>query len=340
MATIALPRLATSSDETTKQRPSSQSQYRPRLAGGSPSSLKPVPEWAQAASARRVTRQERVLVARPPHTSRCRGVQQPRGLSLLPDERLLTDRPHTSEEAVKKPVGRGADDVEWAAEHWWSVDSWATHNKAMQMGSQPHSQSPITPDAISLELGVPQMVIPTLRGFDEIFKVIEARERTVQTLRGFLASLGYIRGNARLLPVESQRRARGKLARLLARVRTLTTITVELIQMWRCTIVKAKDDGVVSSYAATHLSEDEKLVGCVTDFVATHAELRATSTARNAATYKLATTMGHKAAGTALPTFYWMGFNYLLKMATDLAFLPIPVCKGTSQSMMYRKAAY
>jgi hypothetical protein len=48
-------------------------------------------------------------------------------------------------------------------------------------------------EVVAMELTLPLLSVPTLddaRGFVEIFSAIEARERAVQSLRGFLASMG------------------------------------------------------------------------------------------------------------------------------------------------------
>lgn len=86
-----------------------------------------------------------------------------------------------------------------------------------------------------MELHSPKVIIPaSISSFHDIYAVIEARERTVQSLRGFLASMGYIRGNGSAnrtsgLRADGLRRSRSKLARLLAKIRVYSTLAVELI---------------------------------------------------------------------------------------------------------------
>ena len=71
--------------------------------------------------------------------------------------------------------------------------------------------------------------LPTPTSYHELYTVIEGGERVVQALRGFLASMGYIRGNgsqvtASGLNEEVLRGARSKLSRILARLRVYSTL--------------------------------------------------------------------------------------------------------------------
>ena len=69
--------------------------------------------------------------------------------------------------------------------------------------------------------------------YRDVLKVIDARERSLQNIKTFLASMCFIRGNARSLPPGVLRRGRAKLARLLARHRVHSAVVVELIVKWR-----------------------------------------------------------------------------------------------------------
>ena len=69
--------------------------------------------------------------------------------------------------------------------------------------------------------------------YRDVLKVIDARERSLQNIKTFLASMVFIRGNARSLPPGVLRRGRSKLARLLARHRVHSAVVVELIVKWR-----------------------------------------------------------------------------------------------------------
>ena len=228
-------------------------------------------------------------------------------------------------------------------------------------------------EAALLELSLPLVSIPRLAGYSEIFAVIEARERSVQSLRGFLASMGYIRGNARALPADGLRRSRSKLARMLARIRAHTTVAVEMITEWqREQVAGASDDESqppTSLAPATDPPEDSgaskavngadaaveaadanadgvKAAGANADGVKA-AGVKVTDAAdgvkaagvkaagAKAASVKAAESAAVRVSGHVIrlelarlqsaPTFYWLGWNYLLKMATDLAFLPIPI---------------
>ena len=148
-------------------------------------------------------------------------------------------------------------------------------------------------DAIMAELELPIQPVPRLSGseYTVVYTVIEAREREVQLLFSFLSSSQYLRGTVadfRPMPQEALRLARGKLARILARLRGHTTVAVELIRRWQ------------DSQRATRL---------------------------------LSSPHEH-------PPLCWLGQDYLLKMATDLAHLPIPVrcCQGQAQSPLLSPA--
>ena len=60
----------------------------------------------------------------------------------------------------------------------------------------------------------PFVALPNLSNFRDVLTVIDARERTLQNIKTFLASMMFIRGNARSLPPDVLRLGRGKLARL------------------------------------------------------------------------------------------------------------------------------
>jgi hypothetical protein len=96
---------------------------------------------------------------------------------------------------------------------------------------QPLSET--SDDVFSLEMAAPLVSVPYLTDFRDVLKVIDARERVLQNIRTFLASMGFIRGSARSLPLPVLRRGRAKLAWLLARLRVHSTTVVELIQLWR-----------------------------------------------------------------------------------------------------------
>ena len=232
-------------------------------------------------------------------------------------------------------------------------------------------------EAALLELSLPLVSIPRLAGYSEIFAVIEARERSVQSLRGFLASMGYIRGNARALPADGLRRSRSKLARMLARIRAHTTVAVEMITEWqREQVAGASDDesqpptslapatdppedsgaskavnGADAAVEAADAADSVKAAGANADGVKA-AGVKVTgvkvtdaadgvkaagvkAAGAKAASVKAAESAAVRVSGHVIrlelarlqsaPTFYWLGWNYLLKMATDLAFLPIPI---------------
>lgn len=75
--------------------------------------------------------------------------------------------------------------------------------------------------------------VPVVSAYRDILRVIDARERSLENIKTFLASMCFIRGNARSLPAGVLRQGRSKLSRLLARYRAHSTIVVELIQKWR-----------------------------------------------------------------------------------------------------------
>ena len=229
-------------------------------------------------------------------------------------------------------------------------------------------------DTIASELGTPQISVPRNVPLRDVFSVIEARERAVAALRGFLASFGYIRGNARPMgmPLDGLRRARAKLAWLLARVRAHTTVAVELIEIWerlqppspplqpppppaaqprqppppqKAAPPMALDYNQPSATSLTELIDGDG-DGFITrdelhSFTSELHSFSATATASAsaigpeaalAAAAAPAATGADASAAEALsassvaqPRFYWLGWNYLLKMATDLSFLPLPV---------------
>ena len=217
-------------------------------------------------------------------------------------------------------------------------------------------------DTIASELGTPQISVPRNVPLRDVFSVIEARERAVAALRGFLASFGYIRGNARPMgmPLDGLRRARAKLAWLLARVRAHTTVAVELIEMWErlqppppplqppppaaqppqkaappmtldynqpsaaslTELIDSDGDGFITrdelhSFTSATASASASAIGPEAALAAAAAPA-ATGTDASAAE-------ALSASSVAQPRFYWLGWNYLLKRATDLGFLPLPV---------------
>ena len=124
--------------------------------------------------------------------------------------------------------------------------------------------------------------LPDLHDFRQIFEVIEARERTVQSIKCFLSSMGYIRGAHYALPVEGLRRGRAKLARLLGRLRMYSTSVVELIVLWR-----NHNEGAQIDRA---LGDPDLGTRCST----------------------------RQAARRAAQPFFWLGWNYLLKIQASL----------------------
>ena len=229
-------------------------------------------------------------------------------------------------------------------------------------------------DTIASELGTPQISVPRNVPLRDVFSVIEARERAVAALRGFLASFGYIRGNARPMgmPLDGLRRARAKLAWLLARVRAHTTVAVELIEMWerlqppppplqppppaaqprqppppqKAAPPMALDYNQPSATSLTELIDNDGDGFITTDelhsftselhsFTSATASASASAIGPEAALAAAATPAATgadssaaealSASSVAQPRFYWLGWNYLLKMATDLSFLPLPV---------------
>jgi hypothetical protein len=113
----------------------------------------------------------------------------------------------------------------------------------------------------------------------------------------------YIRGSSRALGAEGLRRLRSKLARLIGRLRVHTTVVVELIQMWR-----RRNDASKPT---------EEADASVKPSAAGAPEQPAAPGPPPPARVALS----READGEV---FYWLGWNYLLKMGTDLAHLPIP----------------
>ena len=100
--------------------------------------------------------------------------------------------------------------------------------------SEQHEPLPESGDDVFLvETAAPLVGLPHLVDFRDVLKVIDARERVLQNIKTFLASMMFIRGNARSLPPAVLRRGRAKLAWLLARQRVHATNVVELVQLWR-----------------------------------------------------------------------------------------------------------
>ena len=134
-----------------------------------------------------------------------------------------------------------------------------------------------------------------------------------------LAVRSYIRGNARTLPVDALRRARAKLARLLARLRAHTALVIELIQQWRSSLG-------VSSYEPTEWRGHESAREVPRERGGALGERSKMLRERGGASGERseAQVVRPNEAGQSRETFLWMGRDYLRKIATDLVHLPIP----------------
>lgn len=182
-------------------------------------------------------------------------------------------------------------------------------------GSLPEALLEAGSAVLAMEAATENVNMPIASSYHDLFAVIEARERAVQALKSFLASMGcdsrleqkslagrgstdvsdccrhrFIRGKARALTHDGLRRARSKLARLIARLRVVTTIVTELIVLWRNRSMALQGPTTTADVADAAGNPNE-------------------------------------AGSFSRPPepFMWLGWNYLLKMRSDLAFLPIPI---------------
>ena len=190
---------------------------------------------------------------------------------------------------------------------------------------QPLSET--SDDVFSLEMAAPLVSVPYLTDFRDVLKVIDARERVLQNIRTFLASMGFIRGSARSLPLPVLRRGRAKLAWLLARLRVHSTTVVELIQLWR------KRIGAPLPPPSPRLLTSRQSISA-----GSSGDSPAVAKSKQLAKAEEAAAVDHGAPppkprapkkGMGRPPaahepFMWMGCNYLLKMRTDLRYAPLP----------------
>jgi hypothetical protein len=149
--------------------------------------------------------------------------------------------------------------------------------------------------AVEAEHGVllrQPLEMPHIRDYRLVFEVIDARERTLQAVQALLKSIAYVRGNARALPPAAAHQSRGKLARVLARLRTQTTHVVELVGLWR-------------------VRHAGSLPGVESLSHGGGAPAAAGGAARG--------------RGGAPEPFLWFGHNYLLKTMIDLPLAPLPL---------------
>ena len=207
-------------------------------------------------------------------------------------------------------------------------------------------------EVLARELLAPKVIVPHLTNYRDIFAVIDARERSIQAIKGFAASLSYIRGNARAPPPEQLRRLRAKLARLLARLRTHTTNTVELICAWRIRNsaiaiaeqdAAAQDDSCAPSHSADAVCGSALASGAAAqpgpggefdlvervDVLDNGVEMieGAAGIWSRSGLSRGGLPLGlnvHRTPPAAEP-FYWLGWNYLVKITLDLGFAPMPV---------------
>lgn len=211
-----------------------------------------------------------------------------------------------------------------------------------------------------------KVAVPVLSDFRDVLKVIDARERSLQNIKTFLASMCFIRGNSRSLPTGVLRRGRAKLARLLARHRAHSTLVVELIVKWR----QRNAEPLAAVQPADELTAAGSLTGVVLEnpLTARGTQARALPTRARASSHALPCPFSHPrprtlrhpqgspvlnramtstmasaiataaerapppapplrqfvAPATAEP-FLWMGLNYLVKMAHDMKYSPLPI---------------
>ncbi|KAL1530867.1 hypothetical protein AB1Y20_001761 [Prymnesium parvum] len=165
------------------------------------------------------------------------------------------------------------------------------------------------------ELLAPAILVPLLTSYADLYAVIDARERAVQAMKGFIASLRYIRGNARRLPTEQLRHSRAKLARLLGRLRAHSTNVVELLLLWRRRREEKEEEGEGGE------PQEEPQEGAKSDTPPTYS--------------RESTLLGMRTSRPVAPAepFFWMGWNYLLKMSQDMRFAPLPV--GSDPLLLY-----
>ena len=187
----------------------------------------------------------------------------------------------------------------------------------------------------SMETTAPLVVLPRVGDFRDVLKVIDARERSLQNIKTFLASMMFIRGNARVLPLSVLRRGRAKLARLLARYRVHSTNVIELINLWRGRYGAVPleslqvDENPPPTATASNASRPRTVQGQpVQGLVAGKSpsfvmcDVVATAAVNGGAPPKPRTKKVRRPV--AVEPFMWMGTNYVLKMRSDLHFTPLP----------------
>ena len=255
----------------------------------------------------------------------------------------------------------------WMEESGMSASPWADEapvplgvagGGAFSQG--PHLSASVA--VVSIELALPQIVVPTFDRYSDVFGEIEARERAINSLRTFLSSIGYIRGNHRILGDDGLRRARSKLARILARLRMHTTTCAELISLWRRRQLDARSLAAAEAAASVKRRVEHRISQGkpVTDAerqllskLTRAAEVAAEAAVAAGAPRGTASASAPAPAPAPAPTvdgdsslasaaaaapaaaspvatgaqgevFYWLGHNYMHKMAMDLAWLPVP----------------
>ena len=196
--------------------------------------------------------------------------------------------------------------------------------------------------------GYMAMPNPDLVDYRDVLKVIDARERSLQNIKTFLASMCFIRGNARSLPAGVLRRGRAKLARLLARHRAHSTIVVELIVKWRerhglalggvgggvrsgSPLVAGSDDGASQAGSHEQMVDSQNQASYYLP-APPNGQPRKAVSATMASAMAIAVKHGPPPApkqkviveADAGEPFLWMGVNYLFKMRQDMKYAPLP----------------
>ena len=153
----------------------------------------------------------------------------------------------------------------------------------------------------------------------------------------------FIRGSARTLSISGLRRARAKLSRILARLRAHTTVAVEMIDSWQQQQRQQQQRQQQQLQSQPERFQRNLVTGQSTalqgDLSVNNVDIAKSELAVSPATHLETSTTesavpltsaheGHAMhaldrGGDA--TFLWLGWDYLLKMATDLAFLPLPI---------------
>ena len=190
---------------------------------------------------------------------------------------------------------------------------------------QPLSET--SDDVFALEMAAPLVSVPYLTDFRDVLKVIDARERVLQNIRTFLASMGFIRGSARSLPLPVLRRGRAKLAWLLARLRVHSTTVVELIQLWRRRMgapLPPPSPRLLTSRQSVSAGSSVDSPAVAKSKQLTKAEEAAAVEHGAPPPKPRAPKKGMGRPPSAQEPFMWMGCNYLLKMRTDLRYAPLP----------------